>query len=521
MPSPKSAISRGRRFQEMEVSSLAENTPDATTEVQVQDVNQLMEIRLQKLQQLKEKEIEAYGSRFDTTHYAAHILAEFSELEDTDTAIAGRIISSRTHGKASFADLMDASGQIQLYVRLNTLGEEQYQLFQSLDIGDIIGITGRIFRTRRGEISVEVKGFQLLCKSLRPLPEKWHGLKDVELRYRQRYLDLLVNPEVRQVFITRSRVIQSLRQFLLNKGFLEVETPMLNTIAGGATARPFTTYHNALDMDLFLRIAPELYLKRLLVGGFDKVFEMGKNFRNEGISTKHNPEYTSVEVYQAYSDMDGMMQLTEELFAHVAHETVGTTVISYQGQTIDLAPPWPRLPMLDAIKEHAGVDLRGLSAAQAATAARASGLEFADEPSYGDIVEALFDRFVEPKLVQPVFITEHPVDISPLSKRKPSDPSLTERFEPFMAAREMANGFSELTDPIDQEQRFAKQVEMRSQGSHEAHMMDEDYIKALQYGLPPAGGLGIGVDRLVMLLTDAPSIRDVILFPHMRPRSDK
>lgn len=482
------------------------------------DTNELMEIRRQKLTELQETDYNPYGQRFERTHFAQDILDNFANLEEQQVVLAGRIMSSRTHGKASFADLKDSSGRVQLYVRVNEVGEEAYELFQKLDIGDILGVTGTVFRTKRGEISIKVKQFSLLSKSLRPLPEKWHGLKDVELRYRQRYVDLIVNPEVAEVFKTRSRIIQSMRNILVEKGYLEVETPMLNVIAGGATARPFVTHHNALDMDLYMRIAPELYLKRLLVGGFDKVFEIGKNFRNEGISTKHNPEYTSVEIYEAYGDMNTMMELTEEIISRIAQEVLGTTRITFQGQEIDLTPPWPRVPMLDAIRQYAGVDLAGVTDTEARKLAKQKGLDISDKASVANVIEEFFDVYVEPKLIQPVFITDHPVEVSPLAKRKPDNPSLTERFEPFIVTWEMANGFSELNDPIDQEQRFRKQVEQRASGDDEAHMMDEDYIRALQYGMPPAGGLGIGVDRLVMLLTDSPSIRDVLLFPHMRPR---
>lgn len=485
------------------------------------ELNELMAVRREKLQDLLDLGIDPFGEKFVRTHAAQEILDNFEDLEEQETVIAGRIMSMRTHGKASFADLMDHTGRIQLYFRADTLGEELYNLMQKLDIGDIVGIQGRIFRTRRGEISVEVQAIKLLSKSLRPLPDKWHGLKDVDLRYRQRYVDLIVNPGVREVFEMRSKIIQSLRNFLIAKGYIEVETPMLNVIAGGANARPFTTHHNALDMDLYLRIAPELYLKRLLVGGFDRVFEIGKNFRNEGISTKHNPEYTSCELYMAYGDANDMMELTEEIFAHIAKEVVGSTKITFQGQEIDLTPPWPRKPMLEAIKEFSGVDLTGLNDEEARAKAKEKGITVEPNASYANVVEEFFDAFVEPKLIQPIFITDHPVEVSPLAKRKKDDPTLTDRFEPFIVTWEVANGFTELNDPIDQEQRFRQQVEQRDQGDDEAHMMDEDYIRALEYGMPPAGGLGLGIDRMVMLFTDSPSIRDVLLFPHMRPRAEK
>jgi len=482
-------------------------------------LEELMKIRRAKLDEMYKQGINPYGQRFERTHSTREIIANFDQLAETETRIAGRIMSFRTHGKASFADLADQSGRIQLYIRIDQVGEAKYEQFSKLDIGDIIAVQGRIFRTRRGEISVEVYDFQMMSKSLRPLPDKWHGLKDVETRYRQRYLDLIVNPDVRQVFATRSRIIQALRSYLLERGFLEVETPMLNVIAGGAAAKPFITYHNALDMELYMRIAPELYLKRLLVGGFEKVFEIGKNFRNEGISTKHNPEFTSVEIYQAYADVSDMMKLTEELVAHIAREVLGTTEIQFGDYTINLAPPWPRLPMLEAVKQYSGVDLTGLDDAEARKLARDKGLQVEPNASYAQVLEEFFDTYVEPKLIQPVFITDHPVEISPLAKRKKDNPQLTERFEPFVVTWEIANGFSELNDPIDQADRFRKQMEKRASGDEEAHMMDEDFIVALEYGMPPAGGLGIGIDRLVMLLTNSHSIRDVILFPHMRPRT--
>lgn len=484
-----------------------------------EELNELLQVRRDKLQDLYDLGIDPFGERFERTHTAQEILDRFDVLENEITTLPGRIMSMRTHGKASFADLMDHTGRVQLYLRVDTLGEEGYALLQKLDIGDIVGVTGKIFRTRRGEISVEVQTLKFLSKSLRPLPAKWHGLKDVDLRYRQRYVDLIVNPGVREVFETRSKIIHSLRNFLAGYGYLEVETPMLHAIAGGASARPFTTHHNALDMDLFLRIAPELYLKRLLVGGYDRVFEIGKMFRNEGISTKHNPEFTMCELYMAYGDASDMMKITEDLYAHIAQELFGSTTIVFQGQEIDLTPPWPRKPMLDAIKEYSGVDLKGLDDVQARQAVKGRGLDIEPNASFSAVLDALFDAFVEPKLIQPVFITDHPVEISPLAKRKKDNPLLTDRFEPFMVTWEAGNGFTELNDPVDQDQRFRQQMAQRDRGDDEAHMMDEDYIRALEYGMPPAGGLGLGIDRMVMLFTDSPSIRDVLLFPHMRPRS--
>jgi len=486
------------------------------------DVNQQMLIRRQKVDKLRAQGIDPYGvESFARTHEAAEVIDNFSDLEGSQATLAGRIMSIRTHGKATFAHLQDMSGTIQIYVRVNEVGEEAYKRFLDLDIGDILGLTGEVFRTRRGEITIAVHTYKLLSKALRPLPEKWHGLKDVELRYRMRYVDLIANPQVRQVFVTRSKIIRGIREYLDQRGFLEVETPMLNPIAGGANARPFITYHNALDTQLYLRIAPELYLKRLVVGGLEKVYELNRNFRNEGISTKHNPEYTALEVYQAYADGEKMMHLTEDLIAHVAREVTGDTVITYQGQSIDLTPPWRRLTMLDAIKEYAGVDFTPVKdPAAACRLAQGLGLKCAEGPAVtvGKIMNEVFDAFVEPKLIQPTFITEYPVEISPLSKRMADKPDFTARFEPFIYGREMANGFSELNDPIDQKERFLEQVEHREAGDEEAHMMDEDYIRALEYGLPPTGGLGIGIDRLVMLLTDSYSIRDVLLFPLLKPR---
>ncbi len=484
-----------------------------------EELHELLQVRRDKLQDLYDLGIDPFGEKFERTHTAQEIIDDFATLENAETKIGGRIMSMRTHGKASFADLMDHTGRVQLYFRVNTLGEEGYALLEKLDIGDIVGITGKIFRTRRGEISVEVVDIKFLSKSLRPLPAKWHGLKDVDLRYRQRYVDLIVNPGVRQVFETRSRIIQIMRNFLADRGYIEVETPMLHVIAGGASARPFTTHHNALDMDLYLRIAPELYLKRLLVGGFDRVFEIGKMFRNEGMSTKHNPEFTMCELYMAYGDASDMMKITEDIYAHTAQELFGSTKIMFQGQEIDLTPPWPRKPMLDAILEYSGVDLRGLDDIGARQAAKKKGLQIEANASYSSVLDEFFDVFVEPNLFQPIFITDHPVEVSPLAKRKKDDPTLTDRFEPFIITWEVANGFTELNDPIDQEQRFRQQVAQRDQGDDEAHMMDEDYVHALEYGMPPAGGLGLGIDRMVMLFTDSPSIRDVLLFPHMRPRS--
>ncbi len=483
------------------------------------DLNDQIAARMDKRRRLLANGPPPYGGRFERTHTAGEILDRFPELEGSSVRIAGRLRSIRRQGKVTFADLQDGGRRIQLFCRVNTMGEAAYGLLDDLDIGDIVGVAGQVMRTRTGQESVEVTGIELLTKSLRPLPEKWHGLKDVELRYRQRYVDLIVNPGVRDVFVARSKAVAAIRRFLTERGFLEVETPMLNPIPGGANARPFITHHNALDMDLYMRIAPELYLKRLLVGGFDKVFEIGKNFRNEGISTKHNPEYTAVEVYEAYADARDMMRLTEELFAYVAAEVTGGTVITFQGTRIDLTPPWPRLSMTEAVARYTGVDFDAIATdEQARAAARSKGVEVDKQATRGKVLAEMFEELVEPHLIQPVFIVDYPVEVSPLAKRKDDDPGLTDRFEPYINGWEVANGFSELNDPVDQRERFLRQLEQRAAGDEEAHMMDEDFLRALEVGMPPAGGLGIGVDRLVMLLTDSPSIRDVILFPHMRPR---
>ena len=440
-------------------------------------------------------------------------------MEGKDVSIAGRIMSKRDMGKASFCDIQDRDGRIQIYIRVNEIGEEAYEGFKKFDIGDFLGVKGEVFRTRKGEISVKASEIQLLSKSLRPLPEKWHGLKDVDLRYRQRYLDLIVNPDVRETFITRSKIIRAIRSFLDERGFLEVETPLLNVIPGGANARPFITHHNTLDIDLYLRIAPELYLKRLIVGGLEKVYELGRMFRNEGMSVKHNPEFTLMEVYEAYTDYVGMMELTESLISKVAEEVLGTTVITYQGEKVDLTPPWIRMTMIEAVKEYAGVDFDKIETdEEARQIAKEKSLEVEEGATKGEILFLMFEEFAEKHLVQPTFIMDYPVEVSPLTKRKPERPELTERFELFITGREMANAYSELNDPIDQKERFLDQVRKREAGDEEANMMDEDFVTALEYGMPPTGGLGIGVDRLVMLLTDSYSIRDVLLFPTMKPK---
>lgn len=476
-------------------------------------------VRRQKLDRLRELGIEPYGEKYPATHYAADVIGRFDALEGQTLVLSGRLMTVRAHGKASFANLQDESGQIQIYVRMDDVGDTLYQVFELLDIGDIIGVTGELFRTRRGEITVAVKEFQILAKSLKPLPEKWHGLTNVDLRYRQRYLDLIVNPDVKNVFILRSKIVQEMRDYLNNQGFLEVETPVMHTIAGGASARPFITHHNALDMNLYLRIATELHLKRLIVGGMDKVYELGRIFRNEGISTKHNPEFTSVEIYQAQADYQDMMRLTEEMISSVAQKVLGTTKVQFQGQELDLTPPWPRLTMVEAIRRFAGIDFSVVKAdEEARQAAKEKGLDLKPGTPRGEIMNEIFEEFVEGHLYQPTFILDYPIEVSPLAKRKKDDPSMTYRFEAFIAASEIANAFTELNDPIDQRQRFEQQAAKRAAGDEEAHMLDEDFLQSLEYGMPPTGGLGIGIDRLVMMLTDSPSIRDVILFPTMRPR---
>lgn len=490
-------------------------------EVTLEDINELKKVRLEKLSELKAMDIEPFGFRFERTAMAGEIKNSYAEYEGKTVRMAGRIMSKRLHGKAGFANLQDMSGVIQLYFRQDDIGEEKYEIFKKMDIGDIIGVEGEVFTTKKGEISIHIRDFTYLSKSLNPLPEKWHGLKDVELRYRQRYVDLIVNPEVKEVFIKRSRIIKEIRRYLDERGFLEVETPMMHPIAGGAAARPFITHHNALDMQLYLRIAPELYLKRLIVGGLEKVYEINRNFRNEGISTKHNPEFTMLELYQAYADYTDMMALTEDLVSTVMYKVNGTMIAEFEGEKIDFTPPWNRMTMLEAIEKYAGIDFNKIKTDEEARKAAAE-LKIKVDPhaTRGEIINEVFEAFVEDKLIQPTFIYGHPVEISPLAKRNRENPEFTDRFEVFIMAREIANAFSELNDPIDQKERFIKQMEKRDKGDAEAHMMDEDYINALEYGMPPTGGLGIGIDRLVMLMTGSPSIRDVILFPTLRPRQD-
>ncbi len=484
-----------------------------------ENLHELLQVRRQKLSQLKDQGIDPYGVKYQASHYSTDIVEHYDELEGREVSVAGRIVSIRAHGKASFAHLKDYQGSIQVYLRLDQLGEEKYSLFELCDLGDIIGARGTVFRTKKGEVTVSLEDYCILSKALRPLPEKWHGLRDVELRYRQRYLDLIVNEDVRRTFIHRSKIVQVMREFLNGLGFLEVETPVLQTIAGGALARPFTTHHNALDMNLYLRIATELHLKRLLVGGLDKVYEIGRIFRNEGISTKHNPEFTSVEIYQNYADYEDMMEITENMVYQIALQVLGTSNVTLQGETFDLTPPWPRETMLDIVRKYAGVDFTAIpDAAAAYRAAESAGLELGKGLTWGDVLNEFFEAFCEEQLRQPIFIRDYPIKVSPLARVIKEDPRFTYRFEGFVAGFEIANAFTELNDPIDQRERFEQQLVRREAGDDEAHVMDEDFITALEHGMPPAGGLGIGVDRLVMLLTDSPSIRDVILFPTLRPK---
>lgn len=485
------------------------------------DLNQLMKIRRDKLKELQETGKDPFEiTKFNRTNTAGEIKSNYEKFEQKDVTVAGRIIAKRIMGKALFCTIQDCDERIQSYVSINDLGEESYKLFKTYDIGDIIGITGFVFKTRTEEISVHAKEVTLLSKSLRPLPEKFHGLKDPDLRYRQRYTDLIVNPEVKRTFEIRSKIISNIRKILDGEGYLEVETPVLNTISGGATARPFTTHHNSLDINMYLRIALELNLKRLIVGGFDKVYEIGRVFRNEGMDIRHNPEFTELELYAAYQDYNDMMDLVERLFSQTAMDILGTTKVQYQGQEIDLTPGWKRITMIDSIKEACGVDFNEITTDEEAVAlAKERGLEIPDvtKETRGDVISLFFDEYVEKTLIQPTFIYEYPVEISPLAKKCPNNKKMTERFEVFIGGREYGNAFSELNDPIDQYERFKRQVEAKEAGDEEAGMMDEDYINALEIGLPPTGGLGIGVDRLVMLLTNQESIRDVLLFPTMKP----
>ncbi|KEP24921.1 MULTISPECIES: lysine--tRNA ligase [Bacillus] len=491
-----------------------------------EELNDQFQVRRDKMNKMREEGIDPFGERYDRTHQSAQIIAEYDEFskedleeKDAQVTIAGRMMTKRGKGKAGFAHIQDLEGQIQIYVRKDSVGEEAYELFKSSDLGDIIGVIGTVFKTNVGELSIKATGFEVLTKALRPLPDKYHGLKDVEQRYRQRYLDLIVNPESKQTFIMRSKIIQSMRRYLDSKGYLEVETPTMHSIPGGASARPFITHHNALDMPLYMRIAIELHLKRLIVGGLEKVYEIGRVFRNEGVSTRHNPEFTMIELYEAYADYKDIMNLTENLIAHIAQEVLGTTTIQYGEDEIDLKPEWKRLHMVEAVKEATGVDFwQEMSVEEAKQHAADHGIEIAKNMTVGHIINEFFEQKVEETLVQPTFIYGHPVEISPLAKKNPEDPRFTDRFELFIVRREHANAFTELNDPIDQRERFEAQLKEREEGNDEAHLMDDDFVEALEYGMPPTGGLGIGIDRLIMLLTNSPSIRDVLLFPQMRNR---
>ena len=483
-------------------------------------LSELLQIRRDKLDELRAAGNDPFTvTKYDVTHHSNEIKDNFEALEEQTVRLAGRIMSKRGMGKVVFADLQDGGGRIQLFVKIDEVGEEALAAFKKYDIGDIVGVEGAVFRTKMGEISVRASSITLLSKSLLPLPEKFHGLTDKETRYRQRYVDLIMNPESRRAFEIRSKFVKYLRNFLDNRGFMEVETPVLNTLAGGAAARPFVTHHNTLDIDMYMRIATELHLKRLIVGGLERVYEVGRIFRNEGMDTKHNPEFTTVELYQSYADFNDMMDLFEALLSGAANEILGTYEVEWQGEKISLAPGFRRMTMAEAVKEYLGIDFMAINDdAEAVAAAKSVGIDMDGvEPTWGHALFECYDQKVEEHMVQPTFITMHPVDVSPLAKRSPSDPRLTERFELFICRSEMGNAFSELNDPIDQKQRFQKQVEMRAKGNDETEMMDDDFITALEYGLPPTGGLGIGIDRCVMLLTGSDSIRDVILFPTMKP----
>lgn len=491
-----------------------------------EELNDQLQVRREKMQELKQKGIDPFGKRFEQNHYSGDIIATYGHIpkeeldpQEIEVKIAGRVMTKRGQGKAGFAHIQDLKGQIQIYVRLDQVGEEAHELFKQVDLGDIVGVSGIVFKTNKGETSVKAKQFILLTKALRPLPDKYHGLKDIEQRYRKRYVDLIINPEARETFVSRSRIIKAIRQYLDNLGYLEVETPTLHTIAGGASAKPFITHHNALDMELYMRIAIELHLKRLIVGGLEKVYEIGRVYRNEGISTRHNPEFTMLELYEAYADYEDIMRLTENLIEHVALEVLGTTKFTYGEHEIDVKTPWRRVSMVDAIKEAVGIDFtQHLSDEEAKALAKEHGVDIQDHMKFGHIVNEFFEQKVEHTLIQPTFVYGHPLDISPLAKKNEDDPRFTDRFELFIVAREHANAFTELNDPIDQRERFEAQLKEKELGNDEAHEMDDDFIESLEYGMAPTGGLGIGIDRLVMLLTNAASIRDVLLFPTMRDK---
>ncbi len=488
-------------------------------ELSHEELREMLKIRREKLKTLQDEGKDPFSIvRFERTNYTTDITGNFDEMEGKDVKIAGRLMSKRGMGKVSFCDLQDRFGRIQLYVKKDHLGDSEYDEFKKTDLGDILGVEGKVFRTQKGEISIQVEKYLLLSKSLLPLPEKWHGLKDIDTRYRQRYVDLIANPEVRDTFEKRSKIVSSMRRFLDAKGYMEVETPVLNTIAGGAAARPFITHHNTLDIDMYLRIATELHLKRLIVGGMEKVYEIGRIFRNEGMSPKHNPEFTTIELYEAYTDYHGMMDITEKMVQHIATEVIGTTTITYGDKVIELGGKWKRITMTDAVKSATGIDFNTLATdEEAIAAAKTIGIEIEGKMSKGNLLNLLFEEKVEDTLIQPTFIMDYPIEVSPLTKKKPGAPHLTERFELFITGREIANAYSELNDPIDQKERFLDQVALRDAGDEEANMMDDDFITALEYGMPPTGGMGMGIDRLVMLLTNSQTIRDVLFFPTMKP----
>ena len=486
------------------------------------DLNDQMLVRREKLAQYEEDNIYPFGQRFVVQHKALQIKDEFRDFDGQPVVIAGRLMTIRSHGKTAFANLRDLSGDIQVYFRKDVMGEEAYKYVKMLDMGDIVGIEGHVFKTQKGEITVKVNKLTLLSKSLRPLPEKWHGLKDTELRYRQRYVDLIVNPSVRDTFVKRTKIVAKIREYLNSKQFMEVETPMMHAIPGGAAARPFITHHNALDIDIYMRISPELYLKRLIVGGLERVYEINRSFRNEGVSIRHNPEFTMMESYQAYGNFEDAIALTEGVVSYCAQEVLGTTKINYQGMDIDLTPPWNRITMQEGIKQYTGEDFDAIETLSEARAiADRLNVEYGETDGIGKIMNLCFEEYVEENLMQPTVVYGHPVEISPLAKQNREKPLTTERFEIFIYGRELANGYSELNDPIDQKQRFENQLKEREAGDDEAHRMDEDFVTALEYGLPPTAGLGIGIDRLVMFLTDSASIRDVLLFPLMKPEAVK
>ncbi|MEA4921516.1 MAG: lysine--tRNA ligase [Clostridiaceae bacterium] len=495
---------------ETETEELLEGSPE---------YSEVVRVRREKLTKLQSEGLDPFReTKFERTSDSSYILNNFEKLENETVSLAGRIMSKRDMGKASFSDLLDHTGRIQLYIKIDELGAENYERFKKYDIGDIVGVTGYVFRTRRGEISIHVKEVKLLCKSLLPLPEKWHGLKDTDARYRQRYVDLIVNPEVKDTFIRRTRIISAMRRFLDNRNYIEVETPVLQTVAGGAAARPFNTHHNALNVDMHLRISLELYLKRLIVGGLDRVYEIGRVFRNEGVDTRHNPEFTLLELYEAYTDINGMMEITESMIRTVAKEVLGTAEVPYGDQTIDLEKPFDKLTMTEALKKYAGIDFDKVeSLEQAKALAKEHHIDVEERHGKGDILSMLFEEYCEDKLVQPTFIISHPIEISPLAKKDLENPGYTQRFELFITGREFANAFSELNDPIDQRERFENQLRLKAMGDDEASEMDEDFLTALEYGMPPTGGMGMGIDRLVMLLTNSAAIRDVLLFPTMKP----